>query len=303
MRVKQFLATVFRPIVNPLFRMNPERFLRVSNAMSQTNLASIKFLGSSLSQLPSPGPFTRRISGDEFSFQYKTDSYDDLNILARLNLGGWESESRKIFASLAKFSDLVLDIGSYTGIYAMTAATSNSSLIVHAFEPNPSIFDYLKTNIALNKLQDRVHLHNCALGNKVETVDFYMSKTLSSTASFNKMDSEALKIQVSVSPLDQFELDVSDGKLILIKIDAEGAEESVIEGSSSILRKHHPIILMEALSKYELEQQARALKGFGYENPICIVDGEREIDLYNHIWFVKKDEDLVKKCITKGSKT
>jgi len=73
------------------------------------------------------------------SISYIVTKEDDLSAVVRSNLKGWEDESRHIFELLSYKSQVVLDIGAYTGIYSLIALLSNSSSKVIAFEPDPKI--------------------------------------------------------------------------------------------------------------------------------------------------------------------
>ena len=73
---------------------------------------------------------------------------------------------------------LVFDLGANTGVYTLALATSSGpgSRLV-AFEPNPSMAQRLRTNLALNGLTDRVQVEQVALaaaaGDAVLHLDAY----------------------------------------------------------------------------------------------------------------------------------
>ena len=90
------------------------------------------------------------------SFQYFS-SYKDA-IGRHLFWGGldsYEPETMRIFYKLAERSDLVLDIGAYTGLFTLVAATANRNLQVIAFEPVPRIYQRLQEHIQANRLEGR----------------------------------------------------------------------------------------------------------------------------------------------------
>jgi hypothetical protein len=85
-----------------------------------------------------------RIREKNYSFLYRSVAEDDLNMMCRENLKFWESSSRSLFSELAIESNIVLDIGSYTGIYTLIAAKSNKNVETISFEPNPVMFQTLE---------------------------------------------------------------------------------------------------------------------------------------------------------------
>jgi len=52
----------------------------------------------------------------------------------------WEKESLKIWQRLATTSNVIFDIGSNTGIYALLAKAANPAATVYAVEPLPRIW-------------------------------------------------------------------------------------------------------------------------------------------------------------------
>jgi general stress protein 26 len=76
-----------------------------------------------------------------------------------------------------------------------------------------------------------------------------------------------------------------------MKIDAEGCEINILEGSKVTLEKYSPLILMEALTVSSLESQYASLKQFGYLRPMQVKgDG---FDNNNWLWFTKKNSARV----------
>jgi FkbM family methyltransferase len=66
-----------------------------------------------------------------------------------------------------------LDVGANTGWFALRAAARYRDLgggSVHAFEPQPVMFDLITRSIGENQLQDMLTLHDIALGNEEKTV-------------------------------------------------------------------------------------------------------------------------------------
>jgi hypothetical protein len=77
-----------------------------------------------------------------------------------------------------------------------------------------------------------------------------------------------------------------------MKIDAEGYELNILQGSKFIIGNSVPIILMESLTKESLASQYDFLSKLGYLEPIRVSgDG---FDNNNWLWFADKHRDKIK---------
>jgi FkbM family methyltransferase len=236
-----------------------------------------------------------RIKSENYSFIYRSSDYDDLNMMCRENLAFWESKSRKIFSQLSKTSNVIFDIGSYSGIYTLLSAKSNEDVKTYSFEPNPELFKVLSKNIKLNRLKNSKILE-LALGENEGNETLYINhERFSSSASLKKNSNEGASFKVKKITLDSFVTQEKITTIDLMKIDVEEYEINVLRGASESLSNFHPIILMESLSQDSLSEQKSFLTKFGYQNPIQIQgDG---YDLNNWLWFAEKDTFRVKSVL------
>ena len=236
-----------------------------------------------------------RIKSENYSFIYRSSDYDDLNMMCRENLAFWESKSRKIFSQLSKTTNVVFDIGSYSGIYTLLAAKSNNDVKTYSFEPNPELFKVLSKNIKINRLKNS-KIETLALDENEGVATLYINhERFSSAASLKKNSNQGASFQVKKTTLDSFVASEKITTIDLMKIDVEGYEINVLKGSLKSLTDFQPIILMESLSKESLLEQKSYLTKFGYQTPIQIQgDG---FDLNNWLWFAEKDASKVKSVI------
>ncbi|MBT8394998.1 MAG: FkbM family methyltransferase, partial [Bacteroidia bacterium] len=72
-------------------------------------------------------------------------------------------------------SDIFLDIGANVGAYTILASGEKNCKSI-AIEPIPETFNYLKKNIELNKLDQKVTLHNVGLSYKNDRLFFSNNK-------------------------------------------------------------------------------------------------------------------------------
>jgi FkbM family methyltransferase len=191
-------------------------------------------------------------------------------------LYAFESNTLQWWQILAKRSQVILDIGANTGIYALMAKTLNPSAEVHAFEPISRVYSILTANIALNQA---VHLtpppiavHCMALSDySGEGQMFDLPVEHMYTASLNKdIHAErgnpmpACTEQVTVQRLDHFLNSHHCERLDLIKIDVESHEPAVLRGLGDWLIRCHPSMIVEIWNNSVGEAVEGALQGCEY---------------------------------------
>lgn len=134
-------------------------------------------------------------------------------------------------------NEVFLDVGACLGIYAMLL--SSRCKHVFAWEPDPETCRLLKANTFRFR---NVTCFNTALGNTEGVLTFYAYNDQQGHGSFVYKYDGAKTIKIHVKPLDSY---CFEDKIGLIKIDAEGYEVPIIEGSLMTLRKHKPRLIVE----------------------------------------------------------
>ncbi len=196
----------------------------------------------------------------------------------------YESELRIVKKFISPETDTI-DVGVYRGVYSYEMA--KYSKIVHAFEPNPIIFNDIEKN--LKKIIKNIKLYNIALSDKEDLVSLkvpirnknynkknyeeYFQMGKASIHVDNVMDGIE-SFDVKTKKLDSFNF---ENKISFIKIDVEGHEMEVIKGSENIIKKNKPILLVEIEEQYT---QKKVIDTLSYINSLC----------YNS--FVLKDNEL-----------
>ena len=128
--------------------------------------------------------------------------------------------------------DLFVDIGANVGTYTVLASSIVGEKVC-CFEPVPSTYDRLITNIRLNNFYDKVKALNLALGHAAGEVCFTSDQNCMDHVIPNGEISKETII-VNISTLDEILSDCP----FLIKIDVEGYETSVLEGSIETLENN-----------------------------------------------------------------
>lgn len=199
------------------------------------------------------GPFAVSVEGCSFQMlngygrQIESTVYWD-------GLDAFEGGTIRWWQILAKRSQVILDIGANTGIYALLAKALQPSAEVHAFEPIARVHRILDLNVTLNpSASPQIAVHRIALSDySGEGQMFDLPVEHMYTASLNKdVHAErgnpmvACTESVSVQRLDDFLSACNCQRLDLIKIDVESHEPAVLRGLGDWLPRFHPSLIVE----------------------------------------------------------
>ena len=135
---------------------------------------------------------------------------------------------------LSTFFDVGANVGEWTNfVLALKPAAE-----VFSFEPTDDSFNKLSQNVK----SANVHLIKAALGNKNEKVEFNIYGDCSVMNSVNNRVGVGLTVikkqDVQMSRLDNFCLEKNINNIDFLKIDVEGNELRVLEGSREMLRNN-----------------------------------------------------------------
>jgi len=215
-------------------------------------------------------------------------------------------EEMQIVEELCSADKISLDIGVFRGVYSYLL--SKHSLKVVGFEANPIMFKYLDRN--LNSIIKNLKLYNLALSNdegnvelkiplrkksffKVNFEDYYEGGLATIDKENNLDGKEVHTFNIKKTKLDSFQF---TNKVGFIKIDVEGHEQKILEGSVKILEKNKPNLLVEIEKKHRKlnpDYTISFLREIGYQ--CFIFDEAKLIEVKTYRDFPLKNNFIFKK--------
>jgi len=138
----------------------------------------------------------------------------------------------------------VVEIGAHKGFFTLLAATLAKKVI--AYEPDAVNFEYLKSNIALNAMQNVVAV-NKAVSDKEETKTFTVSQETAARHTLHKstFSGEGVEVRVECTTLEAVFLEENIQRLALLKMDCEGSEYDIIYNTDRSIFQQIDAVAME----------------------------------------------------------
>lgn len=177
---------------------------------------------------------------------------------------GQDQWALKAAVAFAKQSAIFLDIGSYTGLFALAAARVNPKLQSFAYEIVGENYVLLSQNILLNDLAARVEARLVAVGGESGEIKIPYNQSNGQLASSVDISwSTDHGITVPMRRLDDLHLE-HEGPVAL-KIDVEGFEMEIFDGARQFLAKHKPDMVCEVLRRANrVPEMMEMLSALGY---------------------------------------
>jgi FkbM family methyltransferase len=142
-----------------------------------------------------------------------------------------EFEDMAFVLHFLRFEDLFVDVGANIGAYTVCASAAVGAKSL-AIEPIPETFSHLAENVRLNSIDGLVDLRNIGVADKPGELSFTFGLDTVNHVVNESADFGAATTSIEVETLDSL---LSDRKPLLIKLDVEGYETSVIEGAETTL--------------------------------------------------------------------
>jgi FkbM family methyltransferase len=172
---------------------------------------------------------------------------------------GKEHETLETVASLLAQNkiNVFIDVGANVGIYSWLAKAYNVDFIF-MFEPDPINCRLLQRSLFANHFQN-IFLVPFAASSFAGVENFYPDLASGATGSL-ALNPHSLHLAYGVKkpiavptlPLDTY-VDFCTNKMLMIKIDVEGAESSVFAGAMRLIQQVYPLIIVECFDSSKLD--------------------------------------------------
>lgn len=168
-----------------------------------------------------------------------------------------------------------VDVGANRGLHTLFAAKllNNINGDIHAFEPNPQVFQILEAHLVLNGFLS-CETYNIGLSDARGLLSLHVPPS-SGQASFRDDMLCDKDVSVSIETLDDvLGMEALKGP-ILVKIDTEGFEHNVIKGMRKILDDSNVSVVCEVTDSWLRKTGSSAqllfddMKGFGFSAYLC----------------------------------
>jgi FkbM family methyltransferase len=151
----------------------------------------------------------------------------------------------------------VVDVGAHVGTYTLLASRGVGDRgRVFSFEPNPRIFSFLRDNVARTAYRQRVTLCNQAVSDRHgEHLSFAVPEESSRNSSLHFQPGSPGQKVIEVETVSLDQAVGPGGRVDVVKIDAEGAEASVLRGMKRLTLDNPDLLIF---MEYAPEHLARA---------------------------------------------
>ena len=150
----------------------------------------------------------------------------------------WESHIVNFLKKNLKKDSVFIDIGSNYGWHSLIASTICDKVL--SFEPQTVMYEIQKLSLDENKIKN-CELYKIALGNVEEKKQMALIDYTQQGVNIGDLSIGYGGEEILVKTLDSFELK----KVDIIKIDVQGFEKFIIEGSLNTIKDKKPILIVE----------------------------------------------------------
>lgn len=200
---------------------------------------------------------------------------------------GFEPDTVNLFKTLASDSNVILDIGANIGCTALLFG--DLSELTYAFEPSPTTFAFLKSNISRSGLKNIVPI-NMGLGDEPgeSTLTFSPSDRSGGFVSNLTQASSGHTVEkIIIRQLDEVVQSLKLSSVDFIKIDVEGFEANVLLGARQTLNLYKPVVALElnhwclnAFQRTSVPEYFDLLRSL-FPSILLAVDGMNYLDLHD----------------------
>jgi FkbM family methyltransferase len=190
---------------------------------------------------------------------------DDLIATSLRHYGEWAQVELDTLANFISVGNVVIDAGAFIGTHARAfSAMVGKAGVVHAFEPNDSIYEILHKNVAKSPIANIV-TYPLALGSVAERRLLVSGPEGDNQGACRlaPRDGDNGEETANVTTLDAVGIEIVD----FIKADVEGMELTLLVGADKTINESKPVIFLEVNSleaSYGVLDWARQRKYLAY---------------------------------------
>jgi len=174
-------------------------------------------------------------------------------------LGLYEYEKQGLISREVQRNTVFYDVGANVGFYTLLASQLVGAGKVFAFEPVTRNLAYLEKHLALN------HAENVeVLGLALSDTDGSAAFVTEATGFMGRLANDGETV-VRSATLDHL---LHQGRILppnYIKMDIEGAELRALQGASSCIQQHRPVLFLATHGREEDAECRRLLELWGYD--------------------------------------
>ena len=181
------------------------------------------------------------------------------SLTARFLYRGWRARFRDHKAEITALTsalgrwDIAVDVGANKGSFLPALSRAVPQGTVYAFEPQPTLANYLKLAVASARLSNVV-VEPKGVSDRAGALTLGIPGEGESSpgASFEepvRLGARCRLLEVPVCTLDQYFAD-ERRRIGAIKIDVEGHEMRTLRGSENLIRTHKPTIVCESEGRH-----------------------------------------------------
>lgn len=207
---------------------------------------------------PPPEGFVAELAGGGQVFLHHRE---DIGLAFKLS-GAFEPAELEFVREHAVPNTTAIDVGANIGFFTvpLALAVGNRGHVL-AIEPEAENARRLLDNVRRNEL-DNVQVKVVAAGEQAGNAHLHEGRD----PAFHSVetDGDSTGTLVRVETLDDIWVRAGSPRVSMVKIDTEGGEQTVLRGSTRMLRACHPVLLVEAKERADVRWVDEFLSQFGY---------------------------------------
>lgn len=169
----------------------------------------------------------------------------DVGITGNWDSGLDEPLEMGFLLHLLRKGDLFVDVGANVGSFTVLASSIDGVTSI-AFEPIPDTAHKLRLNILVNDFEKKVKVRDVGVSDVSGTLRFTKNQDSLNHVIVKDEEFNLSSIEIEVVRLDDEFADLSPDQPLVLKIDVEGHESSVIAGARNLLSRDSTVaVIME----------------------------------------------------------